>query len=192
MRRHAADPSVRGIFLVLDELNGVASDPQFCALVKGLTDLNARVSEPVPLLLMLCATQERRRDMIRSSPSTDRIFDIVDIGPMGQDEVRQFFEGAFNSIQVRIAPSALALMVAISSGRPKIMHVVGDCCFWADQSPILGVDEAAAGMREAVSGKRDRSQVRGPAGLRGPSQPRLQVNAAENLRAVRYKRVPAV
>ena len=59
------DTGIKGIFLVLDEINGIAADPQFAQFIKGLVDTNALARTSVPLLLMLCGVEQRRRDMIQ-------------------------------------------------------------------------------------------------------------------------------
>ena len=59
------DDGIKGIFLVLDEINGITENPQFADFIKGLVDTNAMSSKPLPLLLMLCGVEERRRQMIQ-------------------------------------------------------------------------------------------------------------------------------
>jgi hypothetical protein len=75
----------KGLFLVLDEINGITADPQFAQFIKGLVDANAASPQPLPLLLMLCGVEERRRDMIGAHQSVDRIFDIIDIERMSKE-----------------------------------------------------------------------------------------------------------
>lgn len=60
------------------------------SFIKGLIDANAAALKPVSILLMLCGVEERRRDMIQKHQPVDRIFDVIDIEPMGQSEMEDF------------------------------------------------------------------------------------------------------
>jgi hypothetical protein len=123
---------VKGIFLVLDEINGVASDSKFANFVKGLVDSNALSEKPLPLLLMLCGVEERRREMIHQHQPIDRIFDIVDIGALSESEMSEFFNKSFRSVNMRVSGDAMWILTHYSAGFPKIMHLVGDAAFWLD------------------------------------------------------------
>ncbi|MBI4676802.1 MAG: hypothetical protein HY748_04405 [Elusimicrobia bacterium] len=136
------ETGVKGLFLVLDEINGISANPKFAHFIKGLVDTNALAGEPLPLLLMLCGVEECRREMIRYHQPVDRIFDVVEIEPMTPDEMKEFFEKAFESVQMRVEPDAIALMAEYSAGFPKIMHLVGDAAFWQDEDGIIDKNDA--------------------------------------------------
>ena len=142
VRDRLADYGVKGIFLVLDEINGVTSDVQFATFIKGLVDSNAMSKEPLPLLLMLCGVEERRREMIGRHQPVDRIFDVVDIGALSEKEVMDFFDRAFQSVQMEVAPEASVLLTHYSAGFPKIMHLLGDEAFWQDKDGIIDEKDA--------------------------------------------------
>jgi hypothetical protein len=136
------ETGIKGVFLVFDEINGIAANPKFAHFIKGIVDTNAMSKEPLPLLLMLCGVEERRREMIRNHQPIDRIFDVIDIEPMSREEMKEFFEKAFESVQMKIEPDALNLMTEYSAGFPKIMHLVGDAAFWFDQDGIINSKDA--------------------------------------------------
>ncbi len=136
------DTGVKGIFLVLDEINGITANAKFAHFIKGVVDTNAMSREPLPLLLLLCGVEECRREMIRHHQPVDRIFDVVEIEPMSPSEMQDFFTKAFDSVQVRVEPDAMRLMTDDSAGFPKIMHLVGDAAFWLDQDGVITKDEA--------------------------------------------------
>ena len=136
------DEGVRGVFLILDEINGITANPKFAAFIKSIVEMNARSEPPLPLLLMLCGVEERRREMIRRLPPVDRIFDVIDVQLMSPEEMRGFFEKAFDSVQMRLEPEAADLMIKYSAGFPKIMHLVGDAAFWLDQDGVITEEDA--------------------------------------------------
>ncbi len=144
------DTGVKGVFLVLDEINGIAADPQFAQFIKGLVDANMLARSPVPLLLMLCGVEQRRRDMIQKHPPVDRIFDILDIEPMSKPEMEEFFQSAFAAVDVAMTKEALDLFTFVSAGFPKIMHVVGDAGFWTNQDATLDLQDAQQAVTQAA------------------------------------------
>jgi len=127
------ETGIKGVFLALDEINGIVSNPKFAHFIKEIVDTNALSREPLPLLLMLCGVEECRREMIRHHQPVDRIFDVIDIKPMDNTEMRSFFNKAFESVQIQVYPEAMNIMTHYSAGFPKIMHLIGDAAYWLDQ-----------------------------------------------------------
>ncbi|MEK6776349.1 MAG: ATP-binding protein [bacterium] len=140
------DTGVRGIFLVIDEINGITTNPKFAHFIKGIVDTNAMARNPLPLLLVLCGVEEKRREMIVQHQPIDRIFDVVEIETMNKAEMRQFFERAFESVQMKVEDPALQTMIHYSAGFPKIMHVVGDAAYWIDRDGVVGQDDAMSAV----------------------------------------------
>lgn len=141
-REHLREAGVKGIFLVLDEINGITKNPQFSHFIKGLVDANALSPEPLPLLLMLCGVEERRREMIQMHEPVDRIFDVIEIDAMNPEEMKQFFERAFTSVNMQVEPDAMKTLIEYSTGFPKIMHLIGDAAYWTDKDSILDMGDA--------------------------------------------------
>jgi hypothetical protein len=137
---------VKGVLLVLDEINGITSNPKFAHWIKGLVDTNAMARPPVPLLLMLCGVEERRREMIGHHQPVDRIFDVVEISPLTPAEMKNFFTKAFQSVGMRIEADALDRLAHYSAGFPKIMHLLGDSVYWLDQDGVIDAKDAMLGV----------------------------------------------
>lgn len=140
------DEGIKGIMLILDEINGITATPKFAHFIKGLVDENALSATPLPLLLMLSGVEERRRDMIQHHQPVERIFDIVEINPMTESEMKDFFNKAFQSQGIKVNEDAMSLLCHYSAGFPKIMHIVGDATFWIDQDGIVDKDDAFKGI----------------------------------------------
>ena len=144
------EAGVKGIFLVMDEINGVTANPKFAHFIKGLVDTNAMSREPLPLLLMLCGVEERRREMIRHHQPVDRIFDVVEVEAMNKLEMEEFFRRAFDSVQMSVNEDAMKSMIHWSAGFPKIMHLVGDAAYWIDKDGIVDHDDAIEAVLAAA------------------------------------------
>ena len=141
---------VAGIFLVLDEINGMAKDPAFAHFIKGLVDTNGGAAKPVPLLLMLCGIEECRREMIQQHQPVDRIFDVIEVGPMTPEEAAQFFRDAFQSVNIVCDQDAAHHMARFSAGFPKIMQLIGDAAFWSDDAGHITLGDAAHAVLSAA------------------------------------------
>jgi len=142
----------RGIFLILDEINGIVSNPDFAQFLKGLWDANAMQMEDsqVPLLMMLCGVEQRRVELINAHMPVNRIFDVVDIGALSMEERTAFFTRAFDSVFLKYEDDAIKRMAIWSSGFPKVMHLIGDTVYWLHtDSALITSKEAFAGIREA-------------------------------------------
>ncbi|NUO80389.1 ATP-binding protein [candidate division KSB1 bacterium] len=140
------ETGVKGVFLVLDEINGITANPKFAHFLKALVDTNALSRTPLTLMLMLCGVEERRREMIHHHQPVERIFDIVEIEPMSREEMEDFFKKAFDSVHIQVEAEAMNAMTANSAGFPKIMHLIGDAAFWLDQDGIISAEDAGSAI----------------------------------------------
>jgi hypothetical protein len=110
---------IGGIFLILDEINGIAKDPQFAQLIKRLVDVNAASESPIPLLLMLCGIEDRLREMIENHRSVDRVFDIINIDRLSNAEVMEFYKTAFESVKLDNFLRKMKELGAIKNGASR-------------------------------------------------------------------------
>jgi len=134
--------SCRGLLLVLDEINGLAAEESFAFFLKDLVDSNALSDKPVPLLLLLCGVEERRRQLIERHRPVERIFEVAHIDPMSEAESREFFGRAFDSVQMGMTEEAMGILCRYSGGLPKLMHLLGDAAYWI--APGTEVDSYVA------------------------------------------------
>jgi hypothetical protein len=141
---------VRGVMLVLDEINGISANPLFAHLVKDIIELNAAARKPVPLLLMMCGIEDRRNEMIRHHPPVGRIFDVVPIEPMSEIDTRIFFTRSFGSAHITVDAEAMDNMVYYSGGLPKIMHEIGDAAYYINQDSQIDIDDAMQAIAQAA------------------------------------------
>lgn len=137
---------IKGIMLILDEINGIAGNAKFAHFIKTLVDENALSRNPLPLMLMLCGVEERRREMIQHHQPIERIFDIVEIKPMDENEMKDFFNKTFNSVDIPVTDEAMDFLCHYSAGFPKIIHIIGDSIFWIDKDNIIDIVDAKKGI----------------------------------------------
>ncbi|MBI5235848.1 MAG: ATP-binding protein [Deltaproteobacteria bacterium] len=143
--------NIKGIMLILDELNGITADPNFAHFIKSLIDENALSKNPLPMLLMLCGVEERRSEMIRHHEPIARIFDVVDVEPMDDTEMKDFFNTAFNSAGITVDEEAMWYLCLYSAGFPKVMHIIGDAAFWLDKDNKIDENDSLGAVVEAAN-----------------------------------------
>jgi len=143
-------PPKQGIFLALDDLNGVTGQAEFTLFVKSVVDQIATTQRPWPLVIVLVGVPTRREEMIRSHPSVGRIFDVIELGPFTQTESSEFFETMFAQRGISVEPDALELMVNVSGGLPALMHEVGDAVFSSNADDRVDLRDAKAGVLQAA------------------------------------------
>lgn len=154
--RRLSDEGVVGIFLVFDEINGIVGDPGFSMFLKSFVDENGVRREPVPLLLALCGTDDKRREMIQRHEPVDRVFDVIHVDAMSDPEMDEFYLSAFKSAGIGVTPEALMLLRVLSAGLPKIMQMLGDSAYWIDRDGSIDLDDmgqAAIATAEDVGRK---------------------------------------
>jgi len=144
------EDNISGILLIFDEINGIAKNPEFAHFIKTLVDENATSSNILPLTLILCGTEERRKELVERHQPIERIFDIIDIKNMNENEMKEFFIKAFNSVEIKVDEKALKLICDYSSGLPKIMHIIGDNIYWIDQDKFVDFKDAIEGILSAA------------------------------------------
>jgi hypothetical protein len=148
--RRLAPEGVAGIVLILDEINGIAGNPLFAHLIKDLVETNAAARNPLPLLLLICGTEEKRHELIHHHPPVGRICDVVQVGPMEPKETRQFFRQAFRSVGVTVDEAALDEWVYYSGGLPKIMHEIGNAAYYLTDADRIDKLTALEAVEEAA------------------------------------------
>ncbi len=141
---------VRGVMLILDEINGIASNPQFAHLLKGLIDQNMADKDPHPFLLMLCGTRERWDSLVGCHEPVGRIFRLIEIDVLEEEEVEDFFERSFASVGIMVEEDAMVNIVHFSAGYPRLMHLIGDCAYWQDNDGVIDVDDSMFALIDAA------------------------------------------
>lgn len=146
-----SDAGVKGVFLVLDEINGISSNAQFAHFLKGLVDTNALTGKTVPVLLMLCGVEERRWELISHHEPVGRIFKIVNIDRMSEPEMREFYADTFSKIGKTVDDNALDLMTHYAAGFPNMMQLIGDTAFRRDSDNRIDKVDAQYAVFTAAS-----------------------------------------
>jgi Cdc6-like AAA superfamily ATPase len=140
----------KGLLIVLDDINGLASSEEFANWLKSLVDEIATSGEPLPLCLFLVGLDERRQSLMRLQPSLGRILDPFEIRAWTEDETREFFANTFAEVGVPVDEEALADLAAWAGGLPMLAHEIGDAVFRTDTDGHIDEDDVMAGAVNAA------------------------------------------
>jgi hypothetical protein len=142
--------NINGLFIALDDINGLADKKEFANWYKSFVDEVATKYDYLPLFIMLIGLPDKRDSLSRLQPSLMRIFRVVEIENLLDDEVRDFLSKAFSEANIEVSEQALGLMVQYSSGLPILMHEIGDATFWVDTDDYIDDQDAILGIIEAA------------------------------------------
>lgn len=140
----------KAIFLVLDDINGLATSAAFANWLKSLVDEIATSSKPLPLCLVLVGLEERRQSLISLQPSLARVFDVIDIKIWSHEETEDFFSKAFSRVNTPVDKKALSVLCQFTGGLPVMAHEIGNATFQLDEDNRIDEKDALRGVYAAA------------------------------------------
>jgi len=141
---------IEGMFLALDDINGLAEKSEFANWYKSFADSIAVSGHKFPATIMMIGLPEKRDTLHKLQPSLMRIFRIIEIEHLSDEEVSEFFIKAFKSVGIAIEAKALRFKVTYSSGLPILMHEIGDSIYYLNQDNIINENVALNGILDAA------------------------------------------
>lgn len=116
----------RTLFLIFDDVNGLARSDNFANWLKSTVDEFATSAPGTRLCLLFVGLEEVRREMVKRQPSLARVFDLIEIKPWSDHEASEFYERSFREGGARISPDGVSLLVEYTGGLPVLAHEIGD------------------------------------------------------------------
>lgn len=183
----------KGLLLILDDINGLASIPAFANWLKSLVDEFAITASQFPFTLVLVGLPERRTQLVSSQPSLDRVFELVEIRRFEHTETGDFFRRAFSKVNVEVSEAAIDVLTRYSGGYPVFMHELGDAAFKTDNDNFIDEPDAIHGVMrgaEIIGAKYVEPKV--SAAIRSSRYQRILKKIAQQSLGHRFTRKEAV
>ena len=136
----------KALFLILDDINGLAGSAGFANWLKSTVDEIATSGDELRLCILVVGLEERRRELVEKQPSLARVFDLIDIAPWSDDEVRQFYRESFGASGAGISEAGLELLARPTGGLPVLAHEIGDAAWRTARGPDIGAREVLKGI----------------------------------------------
>ena len=132
----------RGLFIVIDDINGLSETPDFANWYKSFADTLATTFDvPISLVMMLISHPKVVKSLYKHNPSFNRIFIYRPINFLQQNEVKDFFIKRFGSRGMEMEEDALNLMVEFSAGSPTMMQNIGDEIFFINKNDVISKED---------------------------------------------------
>ena len=136
----------RTIFLVLDDINGLAKSQAFANWLKSSVDEFATSAPEAGLCILVVGLEERRRELLEGQPSLARVFELIDIAPWSDEEVSDFYGGSFQRAGAVVSANDINRLVQYTGGMPVLAHEVGDAVWRAADTREIKNDEIVRGI----------------------------------------------
>ena len=135
-----------GLFIVLDDINGLCTTPEFANWYKSMVDHIATHGMKFPVLLMPVGLPEIKDALSEHQPSLMRIFRPMEISSLGDKEVENFFITTFAETDIDVNTDALEYMKLYSSGLPIMMQEIGEGTFNSNDDEIIDESDSIRGV----------------------------------------------
>ena len=116
----------RSLFLILDDINGLAGSDEFANWLKSTVDEIATSDAQARLCILVVGLEARRQELVGRQPSLARVLDPIDIAPWSDDEVLDFYHGAFREGNAEISAASVRTLTLYTGGLPVLAHELGE------------------------------------------------------------------
>lgn len=125
-------PEGSGIFIVIDDLNGLSESEEFTNWYKGFFEIMDFNEYHLPIVFTLISYPEEYEKLCDLNESFFRIFHLIEIDNLDDNDIIDFFKSSFNDVGIEFEDEndSLSSMVFFSYGMPLIMQLIGDSVFW--------------------------------------------------------------
>ena len=138
------------LFLILDDINGLAASADFANWLKSTVDEIATSAQETRLCVLVVGLEERRRELVAGQPSLARVFELIDITPWSDDEVFEFYRNSFHDGKAEVSDEDLKGLVSYTGGLPVLAHEIGDAVWRVARGPRIKAGEVAVGILSAA------------------------------------------
>ena len=140
----------KALFLILDDINGLASSQDFANWLKSMVDEIATSGVPLKLCLLVVGLEERRQELIALQPSLARVFELIEINPWSDEEANEFYRRSFESASAEVSDEGRGSLVRYTGGLPVLAHEIGDAVWREAKSPKIEWSEILRGISDAA------------------------------------------
>ena len=138
------------LFLVLDDINGLAGSEVFANWLKSTVDEISTSQQKMPLCILVVGLEERRQELVSRQPSLARVFEVIKIAPWSDDEAMDFYRNSFDSVGAKIAATDLRQLVQFTGGVPILAHEIGDAVWRTARGLQIDSKEVREGISTAA------------------------------------------
>ena len=140
-----------GIFIVIDDINGLSDTPDFVNWYKALFETLDSNNKFVPISFTLVTYPNKFDQLYEHNPSFSRMFNVIDIDKLDDSDIEEFYLDIFNKYDISFEKDVyLQDMIYYSYGMPLIMQQIGDSVFWNVDNNLVSEEVVYNGIRDAA------------------------------------------
>lgn len=140
-----------GIFLVIDDINGLSESKKFVDWYKNFSDTIAVNDLNLKLYILFAGYPVKFDNLVYQEPSFGRIFNQENLENFSDSEIREFFIETFANSNIKCSEEALNIFTSFSYGLPLIMQQIGESTFWIVEDNEITKDIALKGVINAIN-----------------------------------------
>ena len=140
----------QSLFLVLDDVNGLAVSSEFANWLKSTVDEIATSEQETRLCMLVVGLEVRRQELVSRQPSLARVFELIDVVPWSDDEVTAFYRESFGRAGAGVSDAGLRNLTLYTGGLPVLAHEIGDAVWRTARSAAIADGEVVAGIATAA------------------------------------------
>ena len=84
-----------GLFIVIDDINGLSETPEFANWYKSFADTLATSVKDAPICIMLTEYSEKFKRLYNHNPSVNRIFHTHELKGLSDEDIENFYTSIF-------------------------------------------------------------------------------------------------
>ena len=161
IKKHFADflittckelPEDYGIFIVIDDLNGLSENEKFTDWYKGLFETLTFNDYHIPIVFTLISYPHEFDKLCLINESFSRMFHLIEIDNLEDYDIEDFFKTSFNNVGIEFEDGYKSIepMVYFSWGMPLIMQQIGESVFWLAEENVINKNIAIEGIISAA------------------------------------------
>ena len=140
-----------GLFVIIDDINGLSKTPEFANWYKGLSDTIDFNDNFVPISFALVSYRENFDKLNDQNPSFTRIFHLIEIDNLDDADIKSFFKENFENYNIEFDDEErLNEMVYYSWGMPLAMQQIGEEVFWSVENNLIDRETVLNGILDAA------------------------------------------
>ena len=141
----------KAIFLILDDINGLVGSEVFANWLKSFVDEIATSQQETRLCILVVGLEERRHEVAANQPSLARVFELIEIAPWSDDEVRRFYSDSFRAGGAEVSQEGLDSLARFTGGLPVLAHEIGDAVWRTARGPTIEKNEISKSEGDIAS-----------------------------------------
>ena len=140
-----------GIFIIIDDVNGLSETPDFANWYKGLFETLGFYGDYIPIVFCLVTYPAKFDQLCEQNPSFSRMFNLITIDKLDDNDIMEFFSKNFQNLKIKFEKKQyLNDMVYYSWGMPLVMQQIKDSIFWNLEGDCIDENVVYDGIKNAA------------------------------------------